>query len=279
MTNMPLTKKGNRVALLAVNLFTGYIQICPMPDRRTETLIEAIRKTIIKPFGIPKFLRSDNEPGLWTSNKFFKFLQPLGTKFWIPMGQRTCRKKHPHHQRRRSKIPHTRKTDWPMGYVRLILHKCPQPVNICIRILPGRTHVCNPNPASIRPPTILAKFCLTLGIRGKDLPSHRENTRTSSATCESQERQKPDIQKSIPSIQDIRTGTNSGSSSITTGDRPEHVDETQIRCTSCRTSCTPGWASFAKNLRLSRSMRKWRSLLFQFRGYTLAHPSWSTCPP
>ncbi len=70
MPNMPLTKKGNRVALLAVDLFTGYIQICPMPDRRTETLIEAIRKTIIKPFGIPKFLRSDNEPGLWTSNEF-----------------------------------------------------------------------------------------------------------------------------------------------------------------------------------------------------------------
>jgi hypothetical protein len=82
MPNMPLTKKGNRVALLAVDLFTGYIQICPMPDRRTETLIEAIRKTIIKPFGIPKFLRSDNEPGLWTSNEFYEFLQPLGTKFF-----------------------------------------------------------------------------------------------------------------------------------------------------------------------------------------------------
>jgi hypothetical protein len=53
-----------------------------MPDRRTETLIEAIRKTIIKPFGIPKFLRSNNEPGLWTSNEFFEFLQPLGTKFF-----------------------------------------------------------------------------------------------------------------------------------------------------------------------------------------------------
>jgi hypothetical protein len=82
MPNMVMTKKGNRVALLAVDLFTGYIQICPMLDCKTETLIEAIRKTIIKPFGIPKFLRSDNEPGLWRLNKFFEFLQPLGTKFF-----------------------------------------------------------------------------------------------------------------------------------------------------------------------------------------------------
>jgi hypothetical protein len=82
MPNMPPTKKGNIVALLAVDLFTGYIQICPMPDRRTENLIKAISKTIIKPFGIPKFLRSDNEPGLWMSNEFFEFLQPLGTKLF-----------------------------------------------------------------------------------------------------------------------------------------------------------------------------------------------------
>ncbi len=116
MPNMPLTRKGNRVALLAVDLFTGYIQICPMPDRRTETLIEAIRKTIIKPFGIPKFLRSGNEPGLWTSNEFYEFLQPLGTKFFptsvgSPWEKWPRRKEHPHHQRRRQEIPHARETD------------------------------------------------------------------------------------------------------------------------------------------------------------------------
>jgi hypothetical protein len=42
MPNMPLRKKGNHVTLLAVDLFTGYIQICPMPDRKTQTLIKAI---------------------------------------------------------------------------------------------------------------------------------------------------------------------------------------------------------------------------------------------
>ena len=82
MPNMPLTPNGNKVALLAVDLFTGYIQICPMRNRKTETLIEAIRNTIIKPFGIPKFIRSDNEPGLARSKEFFAFLQPLGTKFF-----------------------------------------------------------------------------------------------------------------------------------------------------------------------------------------------------
>ena len=79
--NMPLSKDNRKVALLAVDLFTGYIQICPMKDRTTKELISAIDKTIIKPFGIPKFLRSDEEPGLFNSKDFYDYLQPLGIKF------------------------------------------------------------------------------------------------------------------------------------------------------------------------------------------------------
>ena len=46
-----------------------------MPNESSKNrLIDTIRKTIIKPFGIPKFLRSDNKPGIWTSNEFYKFL-------------------------------------------------------------------------------------------------------------------------------------------------------------------------------------------------------------
>jgi len=79
--NMPRSDSGNHVALLAVDLFTGYIQVCPLPDRTAASLIGAIDKTIIRPFGIPKFLRSDEEPGLFSSKEFHNFLQPLGTKF------------------------------------------------------------------------------------------------------------------------------------------------------------------------------------------------------
>ena len=79
--NMPLSKNGKKVALLAVDLFTGYIQICPMKDRTTPELIAAIDKTIVKAFGNPKFLRSDEEPGLFNSKEFYDYLQPLGIKF------------------------------------------------------------------------------------------------------------------------------------------------------------------------------------------------------
>ena len=78
---MPLSKHGRKVALLAVDLFTGYIQICPMKDRTTPELIAAIDKTIVKAFGNPKFLRSDEEPGLFNSKEFYDYFQPLGIKF------------------------------------------------------------------------------------------------------------------------------------------------------------------------------------------------------
>ena len=79
--NMPLSKENRKVALLAVDLFTGYIQICPMKDRSTHEIIAAIDKTIIRPFGVPKFLRSDEEPGLFNSKDFYDYLQPLGIKY------------------------------------------------------------------------------------------------------------------------------------------------------------------------------------------------------
>ena len=79
--NMPLSNDNQKVALLAVDLFTGYIQICPMKDRTSQELIKAIETTIIRPFGAPKFIRSDNEPGLFNSKEFYDYLQPRGTQF------------------------------------------------------------------------------------------------------------------------------------------------------------------------------------------------------
>jgi hypothetical protein len=49
--------------------------------KATKTLIEAIQRTIINPFGIPKYLRTDGEPGIFRSQEFYDFLKPLGTKF------------------------------------------------------------------------------------------------------------------------------------------------------------------------------------------------------
>jgi hypothetical protein len=76
-----MSEDGHKAALLAVDLFTGYVQLCPIKDKTTKTLINAIQRTIINPFGIPKFLRTDEEPGLFRSQEFYDFLKPLGTKF------------------------------------------------------------------------------------------------------------------------------------------------------------------------------------------------------
>ena len=81
MPNLPPTADGNKAALLAVDLFTGYIQICPLKDKKTKTLIEALEKTIFQPFGIPKLLRSDEETGFFRSEEFYKYLKPLGVKY------------------------------------------------------------------------------------------------------------------------------------------------------------------------------------------------------
>jgi hypothetical protein len=79
--NMPETDNGNHKAILAVDTFTGYIQICPLADKTSKSLLQAIDQMIIRPFGVPKYLRSDNEISLWNSTEFYNYLQPLGVTF------------------------------------------------------------------------------------------------------------------------------------------------------------------------------------------------------
>ena len=64
--------------MLAVDLFTGYLQVIPIKDRKTNSLIMAVEEAIIRPFSVPKFIRSDNEPGLWTTKEFYSYIQPFG---------------------------------------------------------------------------------------------------------------------------------------------------------------------------------------------------------
>ena len=81
MPNLPTTVIGNKKAMLAVDMFTGDIQAYPMRDRTAKSLIKAMDESIVRPFTVPKFIKADNKPGLWTTNKFYEYLQPLGLKF------------------------------------------------------------------------------------------------------------------------------------------------------------------------------------------------------
>jgi hypothetical protein len=62
-------------------MFTGYVQLKPLKSRKTDELIEAVKSTIILPFGIPKFFRCDNESAMANSTDFHKFMEPLGVQF------------------------------------------------------------------------------------------------------------------------------------------------------------------------------------------------------
>jgi hypothetical protein len=79
---MLTTEYGNRAALLVVDLFWGYKQVCPLKDKTTNPVIAATDATIIRPFRLPKFLRSDQQTGLASTTKFFKCLKPMGTKYF-----------------------------------------------------------------------------------------------------------------------------------------------------------------------------------------------------
>jgi hypothetical protein len=79
--SLPQSKKGNNAMFLAVDMFTGYIQLAPINSRATPALIEAILETIIRPFGIPRYFRCDSETGMFSSTEFRAFMEPLGIKF------------------------------------------------------------------------------------------------------------------------------------------------------------------------------------------------------
>jgi hypothetical protein len=78
--SLPQMESGYTAILLAVNLFTGFIQLTPIKSRSTEHLQQAILETIIRPFGAPSILRSDQEGGLAKSQAFSSYMEELGVR-------------------------------------------------------------------------------------------------------------------------------------------------------------------------------------------------------
>ena len=75
------SKRGNNAIFLAVDMFTGYIQLQAIKSRQASEMIEAVKNTILVPFGIPKYFRCDNESGMANSAEFLKFMEPLKINF------------------------------------------------------------------------------------------------------------------------------------------------------------------------------------------------------
>ena len=78
MPSMPRTKSGFTRVLLAADYYTGFIQCIPLQNKEAPTLIKAIEDHLIRPFGKPKFFRSDEESGIYNSDKFYDFCKRYG---------------------------------------------------------------------------------------------------------------------------------------------------------------------------------------------------------
>ena len=79
--SLPTSVKGHTAMFLAVDMFSGYIQLAPIKSRSAEDLIEAVCQTIVRPFTIPKYFRCDSETAMFSSYEFHAFMEPLGIKF------------------------------------------------------------------------------------------------------------------------------------------------------------------------------------------------------
>ena len=79
--SMPTAKSGATNIFLAVDMFTGFIQLKALKTRQTSDLIDAVKSTIISPFGVPKFFRCDNETSMANSAEFLAFMEPLKISF------------------------------------------------------------------------------------------------------------------------------------------------------------------------------------------------------
>jgi hypothetical protein len=75
--SMPTTTRGNTAVFVAVDMFSAYIVVKAIPSRAGQHLLEAVESCIINPFGVPKYIRCDNEAGLENSAEFYKFCQIL----------------------------------------------------------------------------------------------------------------------------------------------------------------------------------------------------------
>ena len=59
MGELPLTKLKNKCVLVAMDYFTKYAWIIPLPDQKALTVANALVTNVFTKYGVPRFLHSD----------------------------------------------------------------------------------------------------------------------------------------------------------------------------------------------------------------------------
>ena len=82
IASLPETKNGHKIALIACDYFTGYLQAVPLESSSAEALIRVLKNNIIVPFGKPTFFRSDQQVSMAKSRQFMAFLQEYNIELY-----------------------------------------------------------------------------------------------------------------------------------------------------------------------------------------------------
>jgi len=74
ITDLPTSVNNFKILLIAVDDFSNYTVAVPLRDSTSSEIIRAIKNHIFMPFGTPKWIRTDEQPGIYNSTEFYQFL-------------------------------------------------------------------------------------------------------------------------------------------------------------------------------------------------------------
>jgi hypothetical protein len=77
VTDLPVSKNGFKILIIAVDDFANYIVAIPIKTTTTEDIKNGLTNHIFTPFGHPKRIRTDEQPGIYNSTDFYQYLTSL----------------------------------------------------------------------------------------------------------------------------------------------------------------------------------------------------------
>ena len=78
ITDTPTSNRNNTLILLCVCDFSSYVVSIPIPSASSKDIVYALKTQLFAQFGIPKYIRSDQQASLYNSSYFYDKLTELG---------------------------------------------------------------------------------------------------------------------------------------------------------------------------------------------------------
>jgi hypothetical protein len=77
ITDLPTSTNGYKILIIAVDDFANFIVAIPIKTTSTEDIKQGLTNHLFTPFGNPKRIRTDEQPGIYNSAEFYKYLTTL----------------------------------------------------------------------------------------------------------------------------------------------------------------------------------------------------------